>query len=167
MSSTDQLKLYKNLIIIKSMSKDFGIAGIRAGYALMSTERVNELLNNGYLWNSSGLAEYFYKTYANEEFFEKYNSLRLKYIEITHEFISEIANIKRLKVYSSQANFVLVECIDGTKAIDLVFKLLINYGIYTRIAYDKIGLEGEFVRIASRTFEENQIILNALLELYV
>ena len=42
---------YSNLIIIKSMSKDFGIAGIRAGYAIMSPSRVETLLKRAFLWN--------------------------------------------------------------------------------------------------------------------
>ena len=41
------------------MSKDFGIAGIRAGYSIMSENKVKDLLSNGYLWNVSGLAFYF------------------------------------------------------------------------------------------------------------
>ena len=46
------------------VSKDFGIAGIRAGYALMSADRVKKLLSNGYLWNLSGLCDYFFKIYS-------------------------------------------------------------------------------------------------------
>lgn len=56
---------FNNLVIIKSMSKDFGIAGIRAGYGVMSEERVTQLLSNGYLWNVSGLANYFLIFIAN------------------------------------------------------------------------------------------------------
>jgi len=44
-----------NLVVVKSMSKDFGIAGIRAGYAVMHPERVGSLLRNGFLWNSRRL----------------------------------------------------------------------------------------------------------------
>ncbi|MDP6056436.1 MAG: aminotransferase class I/II-fold pyridoxal phosphate-dependent enzyme, partial [Dehalococcoidia bacterium] len=50
---------FENVTVVKSMSKDFGIAGIRAGYAIMQPERVDQLLAHGYLWNTSGLAEYF------------------------------------------------------------------------------------------------------------
>ena len=48
-SATDLFDLHSNLIIIKSMSKDFGIAGIRAGYAVMSEDKVSSLLENGFL----------------------------------------------------------------------------------------------------------------------
>ena len=44
----------------------------------------------------------------------------------------------------------------------IVGDLLVNYGVYVRTCSDKIGLEGDFIRLASRTFEQNKIILNAL-----
>ena len=55
-----------NVMVIKSMSKDFGIAGLRAGYAVMSAERVAMLLSNGYLWNISGLCEFFFRLFAED-----------------------------------------------------------------------------------------------------
>jgi len=62
------LKEYPNLIIIKSMSKDFGIAGLRAGYGIMSEDKVSQLIKTGYLWNVSGLTDYFFKLYSREDF---------------------------------------------------------------------------------------------------
>ena len=62
-SVADEVRRFPNLMVVKSMSKDFGVAGIRAGYAVMAPERVRTLLDNGYLWNSSGLAEYFFDLY--------------------------------------------------------------------------------------------------------
>ena len=40
--------------------------------------------------------------------------------------------------------------------------MLIKYGVYTRTGSDKIGLSGEFIRIAGRTKEENEIIINSI-----
>ena len=60
-SATD---LFKNILTLSSLKvcqKDFGIAGIRAGYGIMDKQKVNSLLSNGYLWNSSGLSEYFFQ----------------------------------------------------------------------------------------------------------
>ena len=65
------VKEMDNVVVLKSMSKDFGIAGLRCGYAIMSKNRVTELLTNGYLWNSNGIAEYFFKLYSRSDFFKK------------------------------------------------------------------------------------------------
>ena len=64
------------------------------------------------------------------------------------------------------ANFALIELLDGSTASDFVSKMLISFGIYTRTCDDKIGLEGEFVRIASRTKEENQIIIKSIKNIF-
>ena len=158
---------FENLIIIKSMSKDFGIAGIRAGYSVMNPNRVKSLLKNGFLWNSNGLSEYFFSLYSEKDFIEEYESVRKKYIKETKYFIESLSTIPKIKVYPSMGNFVLIETLDGTKAIDLVVKLLLNYGIYTRIGNDKKGLIGEFVRIASRSYSENLKIIEALREVFI
>lgn len=155
---------YENLVIVKSMSKDFGIAGIRAGYAVMNEERVKTLLSNGYLWNVSGLADYFFKIYSDPNFIKEYDIVRKKYIMNTLMFLTELNNLnnKGIRVYPSKANFALVELTNGLTSFDFSMKLLIDHGVYVRDCSDKIGLNGQFVRIASRTFEENLEIISAM-----
>ena len=148
------------------MSKDFGIAGIRAGYALMNRSRCETLLGNGYLWNSNGLSEYFFNLYSRADFLAEYEKIRLKYIDETQVFFKKLAMIKEILVYPSSANFSLIELKDGSKSSEVVTKLLILYGIYTRDCSDKLGLNGEFIRIASRTFTENKKIIKSVNSLF-
>lgn len=164
-TSEELTDTYSNLIIVKSMSKDFGIAGLRAGYAVMNADKVDKLLKNGYLWNVSGLTNYFFKVYSEKSFIEKYDIERKKYIMNTLMFLNELKNIQGIKVYPSKANFALVEIENGMTSFDFTISLLLRYGIYVRDCSDKIGLEGEFVRIASRSFEENLKIIKAIKEL--
>ena len=155
---------YQNLIIIKSMSKDFGIAGLRVGYSVMHEDKVEKLISKGHLWNVSGLAVYFLKLYHNKDFTSRYEVIRKKYILNTVYFMSELKNLSNFKLYPSRANFVLIECLNLT-ADEVFARLLIKDGIYVRNCSDKIGLEGEFVRVASRSFEDNLKIVNAFKEL--
>jgi histidinol-phosphate/aromatic aminotransferase/cobyric acid decarboxylase-like protein len=152
----------ENISIIKSMSKDFGVAGLRCGYAVMSKKKVNELLANGFLWNSNGIAEYFFKLYARPDFLKKYEVVRRKYITESLFFISELNQISNIKVYPSRANFVLIELLNGLTADDIATKLICNHGVYVRNCNDKIGLDGEFIRVAARSQDENKLILKAL-----
>lgn len=161
-SYANLLDEFPNVILIKSMSKDFGIAGIRTGYAIMSEDKVQKLLKNGYLWNSNGLSEHFFRVYAEAEFRAKYEICRKNYIAQTQEFFAKLAKIKGLKIYPSKANFALIELLGGVKASDFVIKMLLEFGIYTRVCNDKIGLDGEFVRLASRKKSENEAILSAI-----
>ena len=153
---------FPNLVVVKSMSKDFGIAGIRAGYAVMHPDRIKALLRNGYLWNSNGLAEYFFRLYCREDFLERYDIVRKQYILETQLFYRQLAKVGGVKVYPSMANFALVEILGGVTADEVMLHLLVRHGVYVRTCSDKIGLEGEFLRIASRGLRENQRIIDAL-----
>ena len=64
------------------------------------------------------------------------------------------------------ANFALIELLDGSTSADFVSKMLIKYGVYTRTGSDKIGLSGEFIRIAGRTKEENGVILDSIKDIF-
>jgi histidinol-phosphate/aromatic aminotransferase/cobyric acid decarboxylase-like protein len=162
-SLTSEAATMPNVALVKSMSKDFGIAGLRAGYAIMAADRVAELLDNGYLWNVSGLTEFFFRLFTEQRFQEEYGEARLRYIEEALQFFDALGRIELLRRYPTMANFALVE-LDPSVPIELVAPLmLIRHGIYVRDCRDKIGLEsGQYLRIASRKGYENDQILAAL-----
>jgi len=153
---------FPNLVVVKSMSKDFGIAGVRAGYGAMQPERVRELTARGYLWNVSGLANYFFRTYGQPDFQAEYNKARRRYIRDTRIFFAEAAAIENLLVYPSQANFILIRLAEPWRSTDFAMEMLVEHGVYVRDCSDKLGLEGPFIRVASRSREENALILEAL-----
>ncbi len=162
-SVADQVSRLPNLMVVKSMSKDFGVAGIRAGYAVMAPDRVRDLLGNGYLWNSSGMAEYFFDLYSRRDFQIQYERERVRFIRNSRRFFAAMAKIEGLHVYPTFANFALAELRAGLSAEELVSRLLIRRGIYTRTCDDKKGLEGgKFVRIAARNRPENAYIIRSL-----
>ena len=139
---------FKNLTIIRSMSKIFGIAGIRAGFCITKAEYVTKLLNSGYLWNSNCFAIYFFELLNNKEL-ESYGKAL------------ETCNPK-IKFYKSKANFFLGELLDKKKTVEeLMFYMLCEHGIYIRQCADKKGLSDRFFRISSRNEEENKKILEA------
>lgn len=161
-----ELDRFPNVMVVKSMSKDFGVAGIRAGYAVMAPERVKALLDNGYLWNSSGLAEYFFELYSRPQFQADYERKRIHYIRHSRRFFKALNGLPGVHIYPTQANFALVELRrDDMTAEDLVCRLLVRRGIYARACDDKKGLEpGRFIRVASRTRSENRYVLRGLKE---
>jgi len=161
-SLSGEVDRFPNLIVVKSMSKDFGVAGIRAGYAVMAPQRVQSLLNNGYLWNSSGLAEYFFDLYSRPDFLIEYERKRVHYIRHSRRFFKALSLMPGLHAYPTCANFVLIELRNEMTAEDLVCRLLVRRGIYTRTCDDKKGLEpGKFIRVASRCRSENRFVLRA------
>lgn len=165
-SVQDLVSEYDNLSVINSMSKNFGVAGLRCGYGILNESKVNELLKDGYLWNISGLANFFYQEYEKEDFQKEYISVKQKYQQETQEFFKNLRalNNDKIRFYPSEANFILLEILNGSTAGQVMIELLENYGVYTRECSDKIGLEGQFLRIASRDIHENKIILESLIQ---
>ena len=144
------------------MSKDFGIAGIRSGYGLFSIDKVQKLLSNGYLWNINGFSEYFFRLFVNNSFQKEYSVERIKYLNVFNSFQNDLSNINGLKIINSKSNFILAEIINDINADYFTLNLLADYGIYVRNCNDKIGLQGNFVRIACRSIEENNLIISSI-----
>jgi histidinol-phosphate/aromatic aminotransferase/cobyric acid decarboxylase-like protein len=156
---TDQ---FNNVTLVKSMSKDFGIAGIRAGYAIMKPSRVNTLLDHGYLWNINGIAEYFFSLFTRPGFLSRYRNVLNTYRECIDQFTSMIADADFIRSYPTSANFQLMQPHRGLSAETITTLLLVRHGVYVRSCGDKIGLDGEFLRVAIRTGPENHRIFEAL-----
>ena len=168
LSMSNFVSKYKNLVIIKSMSKDFGIAGIRCGYAITNHNRVKDLLSKGFLWNSNGLSEYFLSLLADELFVGEYEKCRIRFIHEFEDFYDNLKKIKNINVFPSKANFYLIDLID-IKSNDFMSWMLIEKQIYVRPMNDKIGFGLEkdtYVRIAGKTREENVKICDAISEFF-
>lgn len=153
---------FENVTIVKSMSKDFGVAGIRAGYAIMNPDRVSELLNKGYLWNINGIAEYFFSLFSRPNFQNEYRKVLATYRGYIDRFTSMTSSIDSVLAYPTSANFQLMQIPDGLSSDLATSLMLIRHGVYVRSCSDKIGLDGEFIRVAIRTEVENERIVEAL-----
>jgi histidinol-phosphate/aromatic aminotransferase/cobyric acid decarboxylase-like protein len=148
------------------MSKDFGIAGIRCGYAITNKQKVSSLIKSGYLWNVNNFANYFISLYVNKEFQDLYEKCRIYYILNTKEFYNNLLEVKSIKVFPSKANFFLIKIPESFTSTEFMLHLLSRYGIYVRDCNDKIGLtKNMFIRLASRKKEENDFIINCLKEI--
>lgn len=168
-SISSMVNRYPNVILIKSMSKDFGIAGIRCGYAIMSADTVKQCLQKGFLWNSNGLSEYFVSLLEDESFIQKYEKCRIKFLNEFGDFYSKLKTIPQVEVYPSKTNFFLID-LKTKKAFDFFCWMLVEKGIYIRSMDDKIGMgidTDTFVRIAGKTEEENNYIIQSIKEFYM
>ncbi len=153
---------FDNVTAVKSMSKDFGIAGIRAGYAIMDPARVTRLLDQGYLWNSSGIAEYFFSLFGRPVFLDEYRKVLNTYRATIERFKTTMSGADFVRTYPTDANFQLMQMPLGVSADMVASLLLVRHGVYVRACGDKVGLDGEFIRVAIRTDSENSKVLAAL-----
>ena len=163
-SVAEKFYTFKNVTIIRSLSKVFGIAGIRAGYCITKTSYVKELLETGFLWNSNCFAIYFFQLLLDKDFMNDYNNAKEKYNKVLSDYSEALQKCNpKIKFYKSKANFFLGELIDPNYTVeDLMLYLLVEHGIYIRMCGDKIGLDDRFFRISCRNEEDNAKIIEAL-----
>uniref|UniRef100_UPI000AE99D33 aminotransferase class I/II-fold pyridoxal phosphate-dependent enzyme n=1 Tax=Clostridium sp. NkU-1 TaxID=1095009 RepID=UPI000AE99D33 len=153
---------YRNLVLIKSISKSYGVPGLRLGLLTCSDpEIINQVRKELPIWNINSLAEYFL------QIFEKYKSdyqEALEHFKRTREKLYQsLESIRQLKLYPSQANFIMCEIIDGCSASQIAELLLNRYNILVKDLSHKPGMEGrEFIRIAVRTEADNERLADGL-----
>ncbi|MCH8139974.1 MAG: aminotransferase class I/II-fold pyridoxal phosphate-dependent enzyme [Proteobacteria bacterium] len=162
-SVEEMVEAYPNLVVIKSMSKVFGIAGLRLGY-LLSADREFIKAVRGCLpiWNINGLAEEFLRTVG------RYRSEFSKSCDITrttcYELYTDLLAIAGIEPVEPDANFVLCKlvgsCVTGP---EIARRLYVEHNILVKDCAAKSMPEADrFLRIASRTQEENQRLVQAL-----
>ena len=154
--------LLPRLVVVNSLSKNYGIAGLRLGYAVMSAQRAHALRQYA-LWNVNAFAEWFCTLLGESGFQRDYERARRRYVRDTAALFTGFRSLPNAKVYPSAANFALLEL--ARPADEVAGALLARHGIYVRDCADKRGLEGgQFIRVASRTQDENRRILAGLRE---
>lgn len=151
----------KNLIVIRSLSKDFGIAGLRLGYAVCDPKISEKIFSKyGLCWNINGFAQFFLELFSKNDFQKEYQVAREKYLENRSEFYENLKTLKNMTVYESHANFFIIDC---GKNINKVFSdLLFENNIYTRILNDKLDLDATFLRVACSNKNDNKIVFDSL-----
>lgn len=160
MSLAPLIEAFPRLVVVNSLSKSHGIAGLRLGYAVMSPDRAQRLGHPG-LWNINAYAEWFCDLLGDPEFRQDYERARRHYVRETTALFAGFHELPHIKTYPSAANFALIEL--DRSAAEVVAALLARHGIYVRGCADKRGLDGSrFIRVAARTREENSTVLRGL-----
>jgi histidinol-phosphate/aromatic aminotransferase/cobyric acid decarboxylase-like protein len=149
-----------HLVVVNSLSKSHGIAGLRLGYAVMAPLRARALRARS-LWNVNAFAEWFCGQLADAGYRSAYERARRRYVREARCLFDGLAGLPGVKLYPSAANFALVEL--DRPAAEVATALLARHGVYVRDCADKWGLHGDrYLRVAARRESENRQILAAL-----
>jgi histidinol-phosphate/aromatic aminotransferase/cobyric acid decarboxylase-like protein/choline kinase len=153
---------YPNLIVIKSLSKSFGIPGLRLGVAICSDvktiDRINLELS---IWNINSFAEYYLQV-VNLQKSGYYESCD-KLVTERENFITKLNEIDYLKIYPSQANYILCEVTNARSAREIGELLIYKHDIFIKVLTAKLGFSNRhFIRLAVRNENDNQILFEAL-----
>lgn len=156
------LEAFPHLIVIKSISKSYGIPGLRLGILASSNkEMISCMKKQISIWNINSFAEYFMQIF--NKYSKDYEKACGKFIEERKDFESKLHAIKYIRVMPTQANFFLIEILPPFKANDIVTFLLSKHNILTRDCSAKYGFDGkQYMRIAIRNHNDNERLINAL-----
>ena len=158
----DILEKYKDLVVIKSISKSYGVPGLRLGVACSSDiELTNKLKKELSIWNINSFGEFYM------QLFGKYSTDYQKACELFREerkrFYHKLQDIPYLKVFPSQANFFLCEIIEKYTSDELGIQLLKrNILISNCNTKSHIDTKKQFIRIAIRDQKDNNKLISAL-----
>lgn len=158
------IERYPNLIIIKSLSKSFGIAGLRLGLiAGKDKNLINDVKSKMPIWNINSFAEFYLQ--IQERYKDDYKEALLKFHKTKEKFLTELKKIKFLRVIPTQANYIMCEVLTPFTS-KKVADCLLREGILIKDLSDKKGINGnQYIRIAIRDDEDNFKLTNALLNL--
>ncbi|GAA0730796.1 histidinol-phosphate transaminase [Clostridium malenominatum] len=155
-----ELKSYKCLLIIRALTKFYGMPGIRMGYGISKNGKLLEKMRKSQNpWNINAFAELAAKYVLKDK---EYINESLKWIREERKFLVEemnkVPHIK--KAYHTFGNYILCELeeIDGDK----LYELCLEKGIVIRKCCNYKGLNNRFIRFAIKDRENNNILLNTL-----
>lgn len=165
--SEDVLEKYPNLVVIKSISKSYGIPGLRLGImATSNAEILKYMISNLAIWNINSFAEYYLQIQRlyKKSYIESCN----KIAEQRRWVYESLSKNNKLIVYSSQANYIMCQIRDeaGITSAQLSLEMMKRYNILIKNLSPKKGFEGKnFIRVAIKNQEDNLLLIKAINEI--
>lgn len=155
------LTSYPHLIVMKSISKSYGVPGIRLGIlAGDDKELIAKLKKEVAIWNINSFGEFYLQIY--EKYAKDYKAAMTKFKKTRRIFAEALSGVPGLRVIPSQANYLLCELTDGTCATTLAEDLL-EENILIKDLSTKKGFAGKnYIRLAIRDEQDNEKLVQAL-----
>lgn len=161
------LKEYPRIVVFRSMSKTFGIGGLRLGYgATANFEFLNALRNEMPIWNINGFAEEFLLNlpqYRNE-YVQSCKKIRCD----TDALVEGLRMLDELFVYDTDSNFIMCKIKNRNFTSNQISRRLLDkHNIYIKECSGKDMKDATyFFRLSCRTSEENQRLIAAMRDVF-
>jgi histidinol-phosphate/aromatic aminotransferase/cobyric acid decarboxylase-like protein len=161
--SDEILEAYPHMAVMKSISKSFGVPGLRLGiFVSANKELVAKMKKEVSIWNLNSFAEFFMQIYNKHE--KDYQKACEKFVAERADFERQLHKIPFLRVMPTQANYFFCEVLPPYTAKEIVIYMLRQHNILTRDCSLKPGLDPnkQYMRIAVRDHEDNTRLVKAL-----
>lgn len=158
----DFMVQYPHVVIIKSISKSYGVPGLRLGVlASGNVELVRGVKKGVAIWNINSFAEFYmqiYEKYAND-----YAVACRLFKEERELFRQGLSRISYLRVVPSEANYFLCEVTSQYSSRELAIRLMKDYNILIKDCSSKKAFDGRnYIRLAIRDRADDQMLVDAL-----
>lgn len=158
---TELLDKHRNLVIVKSISKSYGVPGFRLGILASGDRRlIEEIKKDVSIWNINSYGEFFMQIIGKYK--RDYAAAALYFKEVRAGFFESLGSIPGIRPIASQANYIMLELTGGMKAGKLAEELLWNHNLLIKDLTSKVGGRGEYIRIAVKSEEENRRLIEGL-----
>lgn len=160
----DILDGHRNLYVMKSISKSYGVPGLRLGVlASGDTETIARLKKDVAIWNINSFAEFYMQ--IEEKYKKDYVAALEKFRKERARYVEELSNIPGLRVIPSQANYVMAEVTTGMTAKELNRRLIVKHNLLIKNLVAKIQQDGrQYIRLAVKTTEEDNKLIASIKE---
>ena len=156
------LDKYKNLYVMKSISKSYGVPGLRLGVlASGDTDTIAFMKKDVAIWNINSFAEFYMQ--IEEKYKKDYAAALVKFRAERARFQDELAKIPGARVIPSQANFVMVELEKKISPKELLKKLLTKHSLLIKELTTKTNGRN-YLRLAVRDKEDDDRLVAAMKE---
>ncbi len=163
--SNQLLEEYPQLVVMKSISKSYGVPGLRLGImATADTALVDRVKRDVAIWNINSFAEFYLQIFGKYE--ADYRKACHRFIQERQRFEQLLRQVSFLRVIPSQANYFCLEVTQRFTSGELTRRLLADYEIMVKDCNSKHFLEGKnYIRVSVRSTEDNNRLIAALKEL--
>ena len=160
----DILNEYPNVIVIKSLSKSYGVPGIRLGIMACSDEAlIKQVRANPSIWNINSFGENFLQIIG--KYSKDYRASCMEIAKERARFKAMLEQTEMLRVYPSQANYFLC-ALNDISAPQLTGLLLEKYDIFIKDLTGKTGVpSNKYIRLAIRNAKDNDTLVRRLKEI--
>ncbi len=156
----EMLERYPHLVVVKSISKSYGVPGLRLGVLASADEAMIAAMKKDVaIWNINSFAEFYLQ--IGEKYKKDYALALEKFRAARTEYLAALRDIPGLRVLPSQANYVMAELTGGITAAELTARLLSEYNILIKDLTAKVQ-GGQYIRLAVRDEKDNARLVQAL-----
>lgn len=153
------LEKYDHLVVIKSISKSFGVPGLRLGILATSNAPLMTNLRRAVsIWNINSFAEFFLQILGKYE--KSYQEAMDTFRAERSRFVSTLADISYLRIIPSEANYVLCEVLAPHTPRELAIRLLKDHNILIKDC--SVKCHAPYIRLAIRDTKDNNQLIHAL-----